>query len=73
MRIGEIVRARGRFDAVGEGKERKAKVDCIYAAVSNRQMPSDERIEFILCRHERNTGMRWLYSLDVCDWRRFNN
>jgi hypothetical protein len=34
-----------------------ANVDCIYAAVSKRQRPSDERIEFILCKHEINTGM----------------
>ena len=35
-----------------------ANVDCIYADVSKRQMPSDERIEFNLCKHEMNTGMR---------------
>ena len=35
-----------------------ANVDCIYAAVSKRQMPSDEKIEFTLCKHEMNTGMR---------------
>ena len=34
-----------------------ANVDCIYAAVSERQMPSDESIEFILCKHEMDTGI----------------
>ena len=28
-----------------------ANVDRIYADVSKGQMPSDERIEFILCKH----------------------
>ena len=45
----------------GDGDEgaMMANVDCIYAAVSKRQMPRDERIEFILCKHEMNTGMRY--------------
>jgi hypothetical protein len=46
-----------------------ANVDCIYAAESKRQMPSDDRREFILCKHEMNTGMRYRYikrSSDKC-------
>ena len=45
----------------GDGDEgtMAANVDCIYADVSKRQMPSDERTEFILCKHEMNTGMRY--------------
>lgn len=43
-----------------------ANVDCIYAAVSKREMPSDDRMELILCKHERNTGMRCLYRSDEC-------
>ena len=38
-----------------------ANVDCIYPAVSKRQMPSDEKIEFILCKRYMNTGMRYKY------------
>jgi hypothetical protein len=73
MSIGGVVIARCWFDAIGEtmvirskgdGDEgaMMANVDCIYAAVSKRQMPSDERIEFILCKHEMNTGMRYRYT-----------
>jgi len=50
------------WSAEGDGNEMgdmMANVDCIYADVSKRQMPSDERIEFILCKHEMNTGMRY--------------
>jgi hypothetical protein len=52
-----------RFEsAEGDGDEVGAliaNVDCIYADVSKRQMPSDERIEFNLCKHEMKTGMRY--------------
>ena len=70
MNIGRVVIARFLFDAVGSGCEKlfegdgdeggamMANVDCIYADVSKRHMPSDERIEFILCKHVMNTGMR---------------
>ena len=34
-----------------------ANVDCINADVSKRQMPSDERIEFVLCKHEIAIGI----------------
>ena len=34
-----------------------ANVDCIYADVSKRQMPSDERIEFILCKHDHGDAL----------------
>ena len=34
-----------------------ANVDSIYADVSKSQMPSDERIEFILCKHEIAMGI----------------
>ena len=50
-----------------------ANVDCIYAAVSKRQMPSVEGIEFILCKLEMNTGIRYRYikrSLHKCGWRK---
>ena len=49
------------WSAEGDGDEgaMMANVDCIYAAVSKRQTPRDERIEFILCKHEMNTGMRY--------------
>ena len=33
-----------------------ANVDCIYPAVSKRQMPSDEKIEFILCKTSDEHG-----------------
>ena len=36
-------------------------VDSIYADVSKGQILSDERIEFILCKHETNTRMRHRY------------
>ena len=63
------------WSAEGDGDEgaMMANVDCIYAAVSKRQMPSVERIEFILCKLETNTGMRYRYikrSLDKCGWRK---
>ena len=69
MRIGSVVIARCRFDGVGECEETMmiwsaevdgdegamvANVDCICAAVNKRKMPSDEKIEFILCKHEMN-------------------
>ena len=34
-------------------------VDCISADVSKREMPSDKRIELILCKQEMTTGMRY--------------
>ena len=45
----------------GDGEEvgaMIANVDCIYADVRKRQMPSDERIEVysMLCKHEINAG-----------------
>ena len=57
-----ISRARCRFDAVGEYEDTMIwsaqgdgnegammkNVDCIYADVSKRHMPTDERIELIL-------------------------
>lgn len=46
------------IEGVGEGAGVMANVDCIYAAVSKRQIPSEEKIEFILCMHGMNTGMR---------------
>ena len=84
-----VVKAKRRFDVVGgyeemvmmwfaEGDGDKvgammANVDCIYADVSKRQMPSDERIEFNLCKHEMNTGMRCIKrSSDYCGWRKTN-
>ena len=49
-----------------------SNVNCIYAC-KQRQMSSDERIEFIPCKREMNTGMRYKYikrSLDKCGWRK---
>ena len=50
-----------------------ANFDCIYAAVTIRQMPSDERLEIVLCKLEMNTEMYYKYikrSSDKCGERR---
>ena len=50
-----------------------ANFDCIYAAVTIRQMPSDERLEIVLCKLEMNTEMHYKYikrSSDKCGERR---
>ena len=73
LSIGSVVIDRCQFDALGECEETMiiiwsgevggnmiANVDCIYAAVSKRHMPSDQRIEFILlCKLEMDTGLRY--------------
>ena len=51
----------------GEAGAMMANVDCIYADVSKRQMPRDERIEFNLCKHEMTTGMRYRYVKRTSD------
>ena len=75
LSIGSVVIARCQFDAVGECEETMiiiwsaevggdviANVDCIYAAVSKRDMSRDERIEFILlCKLEMDTAIMMRY------------
>ena len=55
-----LKREEGVGEGGGNGRVGMANVDSIYAAVSKRQTPSDDRIEFNLCKHEINTGMRWV-------------
>ena len=51
-----------------------ANVDCIYAAVSKRQMPSDEKRECIPCnsRWTRGGAIGIKISSDKSGWRKEN-